>query len=406
MEAYIEEMAEALKEKIGERNVFLLVSGGVDSTVAFALLNRVLGEERVLGLHIDNGLMRQNETAMVKSFLKVNNFHNLKIEDAGELFLSRLKEVYEPEAKRRIIGDTFIDVQQSALEKLKLDPDKWVLGQGTIYPDTIESGGTKNAALIKTHHNRVPMIEELIKQGRIVEPLAELYKDEVRDLGEQLGIARDLVWRHPFPGPGLGVRTLCSEGDAPALAAEDLARVKNIAGEHGFSVYPLPLKSVGVQGDFRTYAHPVVLQGPKIKWDTIGRLSTEITNQVKSVNRVLLELGKKAGGPAKAIKTYITRERLDVLRPVDERVTQFLREKGLYDKIWQMPVVSLPLGFGEATTSIVLRPINSSEAMTASFYPIKFNDLEGLVKEILDYSGVAAVFYDTTNKPPGTIEWE
>ncbi|HOX51959.1 MAG TPA: glutamine-hydrolyzing GMP synthase, partial [Fibrobacteria bacterium] len=208
MGGQVERLSLKLREQAKGRKVFLLVSGGVDSTVAFELLNKALGPDRVLGLHIDNGLMRADESRAVMEFMKAQGFDNLRIADASDLFLGRLAGVWEPERKRKIIGDTFLDVQAEETAKLGLNPDEWLLAQGTIYPDTIESGGTRNAATIKTHHNRVPAILELIEAGKIVEPLAELYKDEVRALGEALGIPHDLVWRHPFPGPGLGVRLL------------------------------------------------------------------------------------------------------------------------------------------------------------------------------------------------------
>ncbi|RKY67335.1 MAG: glutamine-hydrolyzing GMP synthase, partial [Candidatus Latescibacterota bacterium] len=208
---YIESSLQAIRDRMGDRNVFLFVSGGVDSTVAFVLLEKALGAKRVYGLHIDNGLMRKNESAFVRDSLLEHGFTNFRVVDAGPDFLSALRGVVHPEEKRRIIGTQFIEVRDRAMEQLGLDPEQWILGQGTIYPDTIESGGTKNAAVIKTHHNRVALVEELIAQGKVIEPLSQLYKDEVREVGERLGIPKSLVWRHPFPGPGLGVRALCSD---------------------------------------------------------------------------------------------------------------------------------------------------------------------------------------------------
>ena len=138
-----------------------------------------------------------------------------KIKDGTDTFLSNLKGVIEPEAKRKIIGETFLNVKDTALGELELNPKEWMLAQGTIYPDTIESGGTKHATVIKTHHNRVQGILDLMAEGLVVEPLAELYKDEVREVGLMLGIPADLIDRHPFPGPGLGVRLLCADGKSP-----------------------------------------------------------------------------------------------------------------------------------------------------------------------------------------------
>jgi len=192
--------------------VFLMCSGGVDSTVAYALLQRALSPDRVLGLFVDTGFMRLNERNEVEAALTEAGFPNLHIYDSAEIFFKNLEGLVEPEQKRLAIGSTFLEVQRQAVKDLNLDPSQWLLAQGTIYPDTIESGGTKNADKIKTHHNRIPEIDALIKAGLVIESLADLYKDEVRAVGEALGLAPSLVWRHPFPGPGLGVRLLCSDG--------------------------------------------------------------------------------------------------------------------------------------------------------------------------------------------------
>ncbi len=216
MTSYKDHVAEQIKNEVRDRKVFMLVSGGVDSTVAFTLLNEVLGVDRIQGLLIDTGLMRKDEVKKIQEAMKKLGITNLHIEDASEEFFANLKGVYEPEAKRKVIGDTFLTVQKRVSERMKLKTeDGWMLGQGTIYPDTIETGGTKHADHIKTHHNRVEAIQAMIEQGLIVEPLKELYKDEVRMLGEELGLPHDLVWRHPFPGPGLGVRILCGKEGMP-----------------------------------------------------------------------------------------------------------------------------------------------------------------------------------------------
>ncbi len=405
MKNYYMSINEEINKKTKGRNVFLLVSGGVDSVVAFSLLNKVLGEKRVLGLHIDNGLMRKNETSAVGKYLKANHFRNLRIVNATKTFLSNLKGIVEPEQKRRIIGDTFISVQKQALARLKLNPLKWMLGQGTIYPDTIESGGTRHAAIIKTHHNRVPIIEKMIKEGRVIEPLSELYKDEVRELGRELGLLPELIGRHPFPGPGLGVRILCGKGEESRLSSEDLHRVRALAKDEGFEAQELPIKSVGVQGDFRTYAQPLVIEGPE-EWDRISSVSTDITNSVRSINRVVFLLGRKSVKEPQLFSATITRGRIKMLQEADDLTTGFLRAQGLYDKIWQMPVVLIPVGVGKNKESIVLRPVSSSEAMTADFFRIPFGKLKVLIKQILKIPGISAVYYDVTNKPPATIEWE
>lgn len=219
-DAFFEEIAGSIRSICGDRKVFLLVSGGVDSSVAFTLLNKVLGSSKVLGLHIDNGLMREGESSAVIEYMRENGFDNLKVIDASGDFLKALEGVTDPEKKRTIIGNMFLTAKEKAFEEFGLNADEWILAQGTIYPDTIESAGTQHADLIKTHHNRVDLILELIRLERVIEPLSQLYKDEVRELGEKLGLPGKLVWRHPFPGPGLGVRVLCSDGKEELIPAE------------------------------------------------------------------------------------------------------------------------------------------------------------------------------------------
>ena len=211
MEQFLDEQIERVREQVGEQSVFLLASGGVDSTVAAVLLGQAIGPGRLHLLHIDNGLMRLHESAHVlRMFTELGLDRNLHFVDAGDTFLKALEGVVEPEAKRRKIGDTFVDVFQNEAKRLGIEHH--LLGQGTIYPDTIETGGTQCSDTIKTHHNRVPIIQEMIEAGRVVEPLADLYKVEVRELGQRLGIEQRALSRHPFPGPGLGVRLLCSRG--------------------------------------------------------------------------------------------------------------------------------------------------------------------------------------------------
>jgi GMP synthase (glutamine-hydrolysing) len=399
--SYLRDLEQRLTEQVGDRNVFLLVSGGVDSTVAFVLLNRLLGKDRVLGLHIDNGLMRLNESVAVETYLNAEQMDNLNVADASDLFLGKLAAVSSPEEKRRIIGDTFLDVKDSEIEKLDLDPDHWLLAQGTIYPDTIESGGTKHADVIKTHHNRVAAIVEMLEQGRIIEPLADLYKDEVRALGEELGIPHDLVWRHPFPGPGLGVRLLCSDGNPTGTTEID--GLESFLTQNSIKGAVLPIRSVGVQGDARTYAHPFVLRGEHT-WDDLEELSTALTNRFGGLNRIVYQAAPGTPVDYTLVPQYCERDVLDQLRSFDDICTSFLRKKGIYEEIWQMPVVLLPLrAHGKAV--IVLRPVCSNEAMTASFYPMPSDLLANLCRELLE-AGVGAVLYDITHKPPATIEWE
>ncbi|MBQ8013502.1 MAG: glutamine-hydrolyzing GMP synthase, partial [Treponema sp.] len=203
---------DSIKKEAKDKNVLLFLSGGVDSTVAFALLNKALGQERVLGLHIDNGFMRKNESKNVAEAYHKFGFNNFIVEDASESFLAAIKGLTDPQKKRMAVGENFISVRDSVVAAQKLKEDDWMLAQGTLYPDIIESGGTKNSHTIKTHHNRVDGIQKLIAKGLIIEPLKDLYKDEVRAIGKKLGLDSELVMRHPFPGPGLSINVLCSNG--------------------------------------------------------------------------------------------------------------------------------------------------------------------------------------------------
>lgn len=407
IEKFIEDEIEAVKQQVGDNKVFMLVSGGVDSTVAFVLLDKALGSERVYGLFVDTGLLRKNERDQVERSLKEAGFENLHVADASEIYFEALKGIYDPEAKRKVIGDLFLKVQSNVVEELGLNPDEWLLGQGTIYPDTIESGGTKHAALIKTHHNRVARIEELLEQGKVIEPLAQLYKDEVRAVGETLGLSKELVWRHPFPGPGLGVRCLCAQEEKyphnhtllENKLDEELAE-KNLSG------WILPIQSVGVQGDFRTYRNPLALEG-ETSFEQLGALATDLINRNDEINRVLWTCFPVKIEELKVQKVFMTRERIALLQEADAIVNDFIKEKGLMQEIWQFPTVLIPLSvnrdFGE---SIVLRPVQSQEAMTASFYAMDMKLVKELTERLVAIEGVTAVFYDVTNKPPGTIEWE
>lgn len=415
VESFAKHIGAQVREEVGDRKVFMLVSGGVDSTVAFTLLNETIGFDRVQGLLIDTGLMRKDEVTMIREALERLNITNLYVEDASEEFFSALRGVCDPEEKRRIIGDTFLAVQKRVSERMGLASDgpqatshkpeatSWLLGQGTIYPDTIETKGTKHADHIKTHHNRVPAIQRMIGEGLVIEPLKELYKDEVRRLGEELGLPHELVWRHPFPGPGLAVRILCAEqpitsNQQPATMLEGVTIVHAI----------LPIRSVGVQGDGRTYRHAVALfsKQPFVASEEHWALARRIPNEDPTINRVLLCTSRDHPVEFTVTPLAITRERADLLRDADAIVDEEMRRAGLYETIWQFPVVLLPLGTRPGMQSIVLRPVESTEAMTANAAKLPADVLERMTKRLMGLPGIDCVFYDLTSKPPATIEWE
>ncbi len=406
------------------KKVFFLVSGGVDSTVAYTLLAESMPEDHLKGLLVDTGFLRKDEANQVRSAIE-NLGLELMVHDASKEFFQALKGHFEPEKKRKIIGDLFLEVQAEYAKKLGLQSEEWILGQGTIYPDTIESGATKSSHTIKTHHNRVEAIARMIEEGRVIEPLAELYKDEVRDLGRLLGLPEHLVDRHPFPGPGLAVRCLCTpekpeehEGyeersvDLRTLL-ESSGSIQELLNSTGIQAHLLPVLSVGVQGDKRTYAHPVALfqesrETAESQYDSLLELATMIPNRVGRANRVVLSCSGPGGYKLKPGQD-LNQHRIENLQVADAIVKEFQEETGLYQKIWQFPVVLLPVyrtDDSEMRETIVLRPVHSRDAMTASPYMMSADQLKQLCKQIMDTGRFGDVMLDLTSKPPGTIEWE
>jgi len=399
-------VVERTRAAAGDATLFLLVSGGVDSLVALQVCIEAVGPERVRSLHVDTGLMRLGESDDILKFLAAEGFRNIEIARAEERFLRELAGVADPEQKRAIIGRLFVEVLREKLQELALGDD-WKLVQGTIYPDTIESGGTKNAAKIKTHHNRVPEIQAMIDRGLVVEPLRELYKDEVRLLGRELGLPQPLLDRHPFPGPGLGIRLLCHDGKA-AVPSEfaDAPRLEAELAKAGLRGRILPVKSVGVQGDERSYRHPAVVWSPDGRWPAwpeLSALANRIVNELGNINRVVISLENLADVEFALRETFVERAGLDRLRQVDARLQR--RLAGI-PEIWQAPVIALPLFDAAGDQVFVLRPVCSRDAMTADVYPIDFGLLVDLARETRGVPGAGALFYDVTTKPPGTIEWE
>jgi len=391
----------AVLQQVGNKKVFLLVSGGVDSTVALIILVKTLGPKRVYALHIDTGLLRQNESRLVGQSLKKLGYRRWQTNKAGALFLKNLAGITDPERKRQIIGQTFLQVAKLATKRLKLNTKDWLLGQGTIYPDTIESGGTKHADKIKTHHNRIGLLQRLAQDNLLVEPLKELYKDEVRRLGQTLGLPQELLWGHPFPGPGLGVRLLCLNKRQANQLNQSVKQLnlKNIPH------LILPINSVGVQGDERSYARPLAVDAPYSSFAYWHKQATKLTNQHKLINRVLLKLTGPSLTLIKAYSSFITKQRIKLLQQCDALVTQELKAAGLYYKIWQCPVVLIPIGFRHQE-SLVIRPFTSREAMTGQAYHLPEPVIKTLAKRLTKLKKLDYIFYDLTDKPPGTVEWE
>jgi GMP synthase (glutamine-hydrolysing) len=319
---YIEEAVAAIRKQVGDEEVILGLSGGVDSSVAAALIHRAIGD-KLTCVFVDHGLLRLNEGDMVMDmFVGKLHAHVIRV-DASDLFLGKLAGVSEPEAKRKIIGGLFVDVFKEQAAKLKAGDGghkgATFLAQGTIYPDVIESGGAKSkkAVTIKSHHNVGGLPEQL--GLKLLEPLRELFKDEVRELGVALGLPHDMVYRHPFPGPGLGVRILGEVKKeyadllrrADAIFIEELHNFKDEATgkswyaltSQAFTVF-LPVKSVGVMGDGRTYDYVVALRAvqtsdfmtadwAELPYALLKKVSGRIINEVRGINRVTYDVSSK-----------------------------------------------------------------------------------------------------------------
>ena len=421
---------EQIKTQAEGKNVLLFLSGGVDSTITFALLNKALGQDRVLGLHIDNGFMRKNESKNVDIAYRKFGFENFIVEDASESFLKAIAGLSDPQKKRMAVGENFITVRNEVVAKQHLDEDKWLLAQGTLYPDIIESGGTKNSHTIKTHHNRVQGIQDLIARGLIIEPIRDLYKDEVRAIGKKLGLDDELVMRHPFPGPGLSINVLCNDGKSwTSKDDEELAAAKKELEEIKLDMFcahctqdlkrtVLPVRSVGVQGDFRTYRFPALLafkdEGNGFyhfpgKREKIEECSSTITNAAKFLNRTCIKLYQKPSVKDEDLKLqegFCDKRRLDQLREVDNIVLTELHKSGWYNKIFQHLTIDLPYASAEDKATFVLRAVISEDVMTARFAMLPEELLNTIVHKIAELDFVDALYFDATNKPPATFGWE
>lgn len=330
----IEEQVERIRAQVGEGTAICGLSGGVDSAVAAALVQRAIGD-RLTCVYVDHGLMRQDESAQIeKAFGDSTGGAKLVVVDAEKRFLDALAGVTDPETKRKIIGREFIRVFEQAQADILREqgvlegdgegglettgPDgtgaKTLLVQGTLYPDVVESGGGEGAANIKSHHNVGGLPEDL--SFELVEPLRALFKDEVRAVGSELGLPDAIVWRQPFPGPGLGIRIIgevTKERLDILRAADAIARAEMTAAGLDRDIWQCPVvlladvRSVGVQGDGRTYGHPVVLRPvtsddamtadwAKVPYEVLSRISTRITNEVAEINRVVLDVTSKPPG--------------------------------------------------------------------------------------------------------------
>lgn len=467
-----------IRNTAGNKKVLCLLSGGVDSTVCAVLLHKALPKNQVVAIHIDNGFMREDESTKVVEALRQLNL-DLTVINAKYRFMygttvapldkkdpvrtritKMLCKVSDPEEKRRIIGDVFMEVANEFIESLNLEPDQILLAQGTLRPDLIESGSglvSAKADVIKTHHNDTLSVRKLRELGQMIEPLKDFHKDEVKVLGRNLGLPEEIVNRHPFPGPGLAIRVLCGEepyiekdfSETQVLvkiivefdnmlkkqhallnrvenATNEAERIKlrEISQRQSFAATLLPIRTVGVQGDKRSYSYAVGISSKReptsdFDWQDLFYYAKIIPRICTSVNRVCYI----QGGLVKCqiidiTPTYLTRLVCSTIRQADNIVLQTLSSSGCLHMVTQIPVVLLPLHFDRdiasripsCQRSVVIRPFISNDFMTGlPALPGRDLPLE-VVKSILEnlqsLPGISRVLYDLTSKPPATTEWE
>lgn len=409
----IETKRSAIAEQVGDRHVIAFVSGGVDSSVAAMIASTEIPAERFHAYYIDSGFMR-DEDDMVIEALQAAGMPVKKIE-AAEQFeqgtveidgktIGPLVSVTDPEAKRKIIGKVFVQIQNQLVASLNLD--EALLLQGTNAADRIESGhstGDHNTQTIKSHHNQVKEVQDLKAAGLLIEPIDDLFKDEVRELGAELGLPEELVQRQPFPGPGTAIRILCSDGTAPA----DLEKID----QEGVEV--LPIRSVGVGGDERSHLFVAAVEHGDHDANDLAQLGADLpAHHRDSINRVIYALTAGSVNAGSLTETHLTADARNQLRLADKIVFEEMRSHDLLGKIAQFPVVLIPISFTEpGKRSIVLRPVATNTFMTVQAMlpgrdlPDDFlkNIAERILAEVPD---ISQVFLDLTNKPPATTEWE
>ncbi|CAL8147628.1 unnamed protein product [Orchesella dallaii] len=465
---------EYIRDSVKNHKVLMLLSGGVDSTVCAALLKKALREEQIIAVHVDNGFLRKNESDAVEQSLsriglKVNVVRSAQVFYVGTTNLpidpnnpnkmipsKQLSFTTEPEEKRKIIGDVFMKVAENVISSLNLNPEDVLLGQGTLRPDLIESASkvaSGKADTIKTHHNDSGLVRKLRDEGRVVEPLKDFHKDEVRQLGRDLGLLPELVDRHPFPGPGLAVRVICAtepymENDFAetqvlvrlmveyhsmlqkghallnrvegGCSPEEREKLQAISAKQQLRSTLLPIRSVGVQGDKRSYSYVAAISSEgQPDWDELSFLARILPKVCHSVNRVCYLFGGLAKEPITEITpTLLTPDVLTTLRQCDHLAHQVLYDSGYGGQISQMPVVLIPIHFERSQLnrtpscqrSVVLRPFVTNDFMTGMAavpgknLPVEVVNM--MCQRVEKVPGISRVLYDLTSKPPGTTEWE
>jgi GMP synthase (glutamine-hydrolysing) len=424
LSAIIANKRRAIKHQVGDRHVIAFVSGGVDSSVAATLASAVVDADKFHAFYIDSGFMRDEDDLVIEMLqavgMSVTKVDATKQFEEATIILNGatsvpLSQTDDPETKRKIIGKTFITIQNDLLASLKLD--EALLLQGTNAADRIESGhskGDSHTETIKTHHNQVAEVQELKARGLLVEPIDDLFKDEIRAIGRELGLPDELVERQPFPGPGTAIRIICAPEDKTELeAAPETKALNEFVTNQNLKAYILPVRSVGVGGDERSHISVAAIEHASLTSDGMATLATDIPAHFRGViNRVVYALGEQSLADGSVTKTLLTADSRAQLRIADKIVFEVMRAHDVMGKIKQMPVVLLPLSFDKpGDRSIVLRPVTTSTFMTVqAILPGRdlpqafFDDIVGRI--ISEVPGISQVFLDLTNKPPGTTEWE
>ncbi len=413
---------QAIRAQVGQNPVVVLVSGGVDSAVSAVLLLRALGPQNVHALHVDHGLMRKDESDETCRAMAALGLDKLVRIDAKEAFfggttvldgktVGPLARMQDAEHKRVIIGEAFIKVLNEHIARLGLDPDNTFFAQGTLRPDLIESGNPQISSIahkIKTHHNDVELVRRARARGHVVETNADWHKDEVRKVARTLGIPAHIAERHPFPGPGLALRVMTYDGQERA-SAEEQEKLDRLLRETGAEVSGtvVPIRTVGVQGDFRTYRHLAVVAGRGHGWQDAPRISQHVTNGHGNVNRVAWVVGGcEELARVRVAECYLDETSVGLVREVDAVVRKRLEDV----KLSQVLAILVPIGL-KRRFSVAIRTFITNDFMTGRFavpgqdFPASL--LDALADEIRrSFAEIDLVLYDVTSKPPATVEWQ
>lgn len=425
LEDRIETSIKMIREKVGNNKVICLVSGGVDSAVTAALLVKALDPNNIYAIHIDSGFMRKNESDVVCESLKRLGMKNLIRENAKDIFMNTIVQTedgpigplsneVDPERKRRIIGEVFIQIANNVIDRLGLDKENTFIAQGTLRPDLIESGNPDISGFahkIKTHHNDVAIVREARKKGLIVETNSDWHKDEVRRVARKLGLDEAIASRQPFPGPGLAIRLICHDKTTETIITnEEVNKLKEVLDGTSESGYILPIKSVGVQGDARSYRNLCLMTGNKLNfdWKELTTKAKEITDSIQTINRVGYILNQnKVNGNINCYDMKMEDDNIDLLREIDYIVTTTLADC----KVNQTFAVLIPVGITKKY-SIAIRTFVTNDFMTgrpgALGTEVPIDKIEHIVNEIENKFSdkIEFVIYDVTSKPPATTEWQ